>query len=82
MSNNKSTKNSFVNKFFGINPHIDKNNKEKEEIIDEPFDIKKKQIKLFNKNITLQIFDTSNEFHENKFSYIYYKTVSAFFIFI
>lgn len=42
MSNNKSTKNSFVNKFFGINPHIDKNNKEKEEIIDEPFDIKKK----------------------------------------
>ena len=82
MSNNKSTKNSFVNKFFGINPHIDKNNKEKEEIIDEPFDIKKKQIKLFNKNITLQIFDTSDEFHKNSISNIYYKTMMAFFIFI
>ena len=82
MSNNKSTKNSFLNKFFGINPHIDKNNKEKEEIIDEPFDIKKKQIKLFNKNITLQIFDTSDEFHKNSISTIYYKTMNAFFIFI
>ena len=80
MSNNKSTKNSFVNKFFGINPHIDKNNKE--EIIDEPFDIKKKQIKLFNKNITLQIFDTSDDFHKNSISTIYYKTMMAFFIFI
>lgn len=82
MSNNKSTKNSFVNKFFGINPHIDKNNKEKEEIIDEPFEIRKKQIKLFNKNITLQIFDTSDDFHKNSISAIYYKTMMAFFIFI
>ena len=43
ISNNKSTKNSFVNKFFGIN-----NKNDKEEIIDESFEIRKKQIKLFN----------------------------------
>ena len=78
MSNNKSTKTSFINKFFG-----NKNNeKKKDEYLDEPFEIRKKQIKLFNKNITLQIFDTSDEFHKNSISYVYYKTVSAFFIFI
>ena len=81
MSNNRSTKNSLINKFFGIKNNIDKN-KSKEEIIDEPFEIRKKQIKLFNKNICLQIFDTSDEFHKNSLSYVYYKTVSAFFIFI
>ena len=77
MSNNKSTKNSFVNKFFGIN-----NKNDKEEIFDEPFEIRKKQIKLFNKNITLQMFDTSDEFHNNPISSVYYKNASAFFIFI
>ena len=84
MSNNKSTKNSFINKFFGINDDIkDKMNKnEKDEIITEPFEIRKKQIKLFNKNICLKIFDTSDEFHKNNISTIYYKTVSSFFIFI
>ena len=80
MSNNKSTKNSFINKFLGINNN--NNNKNKEDIFEEPFEIRKKKVKLFNKNITLQIFDTSNEFHENSISSIYYKTVSAFFIFI
>ena len=82
MSNNKSTKNSFVNKFFGINN--DKNNikNEKDELIDDPFEIRKKQIRLFNKNICLHILDTSDEFHKNSISSIYYKTVSAFFIFI
>ena len=79
MSNNKSTKNSFINKFFEIKNNQEKN---KEEILDEPFDIRKKKIKLFNKNITLQIFDTSDEFHKNSISNIYYKTVNAFFIFI
>ena len=83
MSNNKPTKNSFINKFFGINNDKDKNKKvEKEEIISEPFEIRKKQIKLFNKNISLKIFDTTDEFHKNNISTIYYKTVSAFFIFI
>ena len=84
MSNNKNTKNSFINKFFGINDDInDKMNKnEKDEIITEPFEIRKKQIKLFNKNICLKIFDTSDEFHKNNISTIYYKTVSSFFIFI
>ena len=82
MSNNKNTKNSIMNKFFGINNN-EKENKE-EDNIDEPFEIRKKQIKLFNKNISLQIFDTSDEFHKssNLISSIYYKTVSAFFIFI
>ena len=81
LSNNKSTKISFINKFFGINK--DKNKIiEKDEIINEPFEIRRKQIKLFNKNISLQIFDTSDEFHKNKISSIYYKTVSTFFIFI
>ena len=82
MSNNKNTKNSIMNKFFGIN-NSEKEDKE-EDNIDEPFEIRKKQIKLFNKNISLQIFDTSDEFHKssNLISSIYYKTVSAFFIFI
>ena len=75
MSNNKSTKNSFVNKFFGIN-----NRNDKEEILDEPFEIRKKQIKLFNKNITLQMFDTTDEFHKNPISSVYYKNISYFFI--
>ena len=79
MSNNKSTKNSFINKFFESQ---NKNEKNKNEIFDESFEIRKKQIKLFNKNISLQIFDTSDEFHKNSISYVYYKTVSAFFIFI
>ena len=79
MSNNKSTKNSFINKFFEDKNNIEKN---KEEITDDPFEIRKKQVKLFNKNITLQIFDTSDEFHKNSISTIYYKTVNAFFIFI
>ena len=80
MSNNKSTKNSFVDKFF--DKKNTKKEKSKDEILDEPFEIRKKQIKLFNKNITLQIFDTSDEFHQNSISAIYYKTVTAFFIFI
>ena len=73
MSNNKSTKNLFMNKFF-----------ESKINDDTPFEIRKKQIKLFNKNICLQIFDTSDTFHQssNLLSSIYYKTVTAFFIFI
>ena len=93
MSNNDSTKNSFIETFFGIKKSKSlKDNKnlieEKEdsesdeEDLDSPFEIRKKQIKLFNKNITLQIFDTSDEFHKNSISNVYYKTVSAFFIFI
>ena len=65
MPNNKSTKNSFVNKFFGINTN-------KEENLDEPFIIRKKYIKLSNKNLTLKMLDTSNEFHKNSISSAYY----------
>ena len=93
MSNNKNTKNSFMNKFFEIKKDSKNNNineiKENENDdnfldLDEPFEIRKKQIKLFNKNISLQIFDTSDEFHQNSnlISDVYYKKVSAFFIFI
>ena len=77
MSNNKSTKNSFIESFFSINKL-----KSEEDNYDSPFEIRKKQKKLFNKNISLQIFDTSDEFHKNSLSSVYYKTVSAFFIFI
>jgi len=92
MSNNKNTKNLFMNKFFEIKKDLKKNNDMNEikenEIddidLDEPLDIRKKQIKLFNKNISLQIFDTSDEFHQksNSITDIYYQKVSAFFIFI
>ena len=76
MSNNKTTKNSFMNKFFCT--------KEDEENIDEAFIIRKKQIKLFNKIINLKIFDTSDEFHikSTTIPAIYYEIVSAFFIFV
>lgn len=94
MSNNESTKNSFIETFFGIKKN--KSNRktfESNEIVNEtddnddndfdnPFVIRKKQIKLFNKNITLQIFDTSDEYHKSPLAYMYYKPVSAFFIFI
>ena len=76
MSNNKSTKNLFIKKLFVINEN------EKDDNLNESFEIRKKQIKLFNKNITLQIYDTSDEFHKNSISTIYYKNISAFFIFI
>ena len=76
MSNNKSTKNLFIKKIFVINEN------EKEDTLNESFEIRKKQIKLFNKYITLQVYDTSDEFHKNSISTIYYKNISAFFIFI
>ena len=91
MSNNKNTKKSFMNKFFEIKKDLKKNDNineikenENDEIdLDEPLEIRKKQIKLFNKTVSLQIFDTSDEFHQksNTISDIYYQKVSAFFIF-
>ena len=77
MSNNKSTKNALIKKLFILN-----DNNDNDYSLDEPFEIRKKQIKLFNKNIALQIYDTSDEFHKNKTSSIYYEKISAFFIFI
>ena len=86
MSNNKSTKYSFMNIFFERKKEneINENNGTNDDYLDEPFEIRKKQIKLFNKNISLKIFDTSDEFHKSSslISSIYYKSVSAFFIFI
>ena len=73
MSNNDSTRNSFINKLFV-------NNIENNDNIE--FEIKKKQIRLFNKNISLQIFNTSNEFHNNLLSKTYYQFANGFFIFI
>ena len=74
MSNNKSTKNLFVNKIIGIN---------EKEITDQPFEIRKKQIILFDKYVSLQIFDTSDIFHENNIiSNIYYQNSNAFFFLI
>ena len=91
MSNNKNTRNSFMKKFFEIKKDSMENNlneiKENEEDLndlDDPFEIRKKQIKLFNKNICLQMFDTSDEFHKNPYLIpdVYYEKVSAFFILI
>ena len=94
MSNNESTKNSFIETFFGIkknkcsqktfesNEIVNETDDNNDNDFDNPFVIRKKQIKLFNKNITLQIFDTSDEYHKSPLAYMYYKPVSAFFIFI
>ena len=94
MSNNESTKNSFIETFFGIkknksnqktfesNEIVNETDDNDDNDFDNPFVIRKKQIKLFNKNITLQIFDTSDEYHKSPLAYMYYKPVSAFFIFI
>lgn len=82
MSNNKSSKNSFINNFFSQKKEFSNKEKSTEENLDDPFVIRKKRIKLFNKNISLQIFDTSDEFHKNSTSFAYYNLVSAFFIFI
>jgi len=78
MSNNDSTLNSYVNNFFLVK----KNSNENKDICNIDFEIRKKQIRLFNKNISLQIFNTSNKFHENLSSKIYYQFSNAFFIFI
>lgn len=84
LSNNKNTKKSFMNKFFDVKDEPEEDKIYEEVDTDEPFEIRKKQIKLFNKNIGLQMFDTSDEFHEssNLITSVYYKAVSAFFIFI
>ena len=76
MSNNDLTRNLSIIKFLEIN----KENNDNDDIIN--FDIRKKQIRLFNKNISLQIFDTSDEFHNNLSSKIYYQFSNAFFIVI
>ena len=78
MSNNKSTKNLFVQKLLDIKQCQNMEKKDDE----QPFEIRKKQIILFNKYVTLQIFDTSDKFHDNKISSIYYKSANAFFFFI
>ena len=84
LSNNKNTKKSFMNKFFDVKDEPEEDKIYEEVETDEPFVIRKKQIKLFNKNIGLQMFDISDEFHEssNLITSVYYKAVSAFFIFI
>ena len=79
MSNNDSTRNLYVQKFFMNNIENDDQNIYNNNV---DFEIRKKQIRLFNKNISLQIFDTSNEFHNNISSKIYYQFSNAFFIFI
>ena len=79
MSNNKSTKSLFVQKLLDIKQNQG-NEKVKED--EEAFEIRKRQIILFNKYVTLQIFDTSDKFHDNKISSIYYKSANAFFFFI
>ena len=82
MSNSDSTRNLYIQKFLEINNNNENHNIKKNisDIIN--FEIRKKQIRLFNKNISLQIFDTSNEFHNNLLSKVYYQFSSGFFIFV
>ena len=61
-SNSDYIRNLFVNKFF----NLDNNDNDESD-----FEIRRQQIRLFNKNISLQIFDTSNRFHKHKFSKLY-----------
>lgn len=84
MSNNKTTKKLLVEKFLDINNSISSIEKEEmdSENIEIPFEIRKKIIRLFNKNVNLQVFDTSDLFHKNPISSVYYKNSNAFFIFI
>ena len=78
MSNIDSFLNSYINNLF-----FNWKKKEKNEDIDNiDFKIRKKQIRLFDKNISLQIFDVSNKFHNNLSYKIYYKFPNAFFILI
>lgn len=81
MSNNKSTKKLFIEKLLD-RKHENLNNNNVDDNYEEPFEIRKKQIRLFNKNVTLQIFDTSDKFHQNSVSSVYYKSSGAFFILI
>ena len=85
ISNNDSTRNLYIKNFFANKNDIkenknDKNNNIYNDKVD--FEIRKKTLKLFSKNITLQIFDTSDEFHNNSSSKVYYQFSNAFFIFI
>lgn len=82
MSNNDSTRNLYVQKFFMNNNNKIENDDQNIYDNNVDFEIRKKQIRLFNKNISLQIFDTSNEFHNNISSKIYYQFSNGFFIFI
>ena len=73
-SNSDYIRNLFVNKFLNLDNSND--------IEESDFEIRRQQIRLFNKNISLQIFDTSNRFHKHKFSKLYYQFSNGFFIFI
>ena len=79
--NNDYTRNLLMKNFLS-NSDEKINNKEELQIDDSDFEIRRKQIRLFNKNISLQLFDTSNLFHNNSFSKLYYKFSNGFFIFI
>ena len=64
-SNSDYIRKLFVNKFLNLDNNYD--------YIDESdFEIRRQQIRLFNNNISLQIFDTSDIFHKHKFSKLYF----------
>lgn len=75
ISNNPSLKYALTNQFMGNN--ICQNESEKLSK-DLPFEIKKKIIKQFNKNISLELFDTSSNFFNQPTSSVYYKLSNAF----
>ena len=78
ISNSTSFKGTLLNQFFGIVENKDLNNKNNSQL----FQIRKKVIRMFNKNINIEFFDTSDSFLNDSTSFIYYKLSSAFFFFI
>ena len=72
ISNNSSLKFALMNQFIGNSVE------EKKDLILPSFDIKKKKIKLFQKNISLEVFDTSITFLNQPTSFVYYQLSNAF----
>lgn len=79
-NNNDNIKNTFLKNFLHNNGDYNINENIKNYNSDFNFEIKKKILRLFNKNIEFQIYDTSLKFHKNKISSVYYNEMNAFFI--
>ncbi len=79
ISNTTSFKVALMNQFFNQKSNFNNsNNKDNLQL----FQIRKKVIRMFNKNINIEFFDTSDSFLNDSTSFIYYKLSSAFFFFI
>ena len=79
ISNTTSFKVALMNQFFNQKSNFNNsNNKDNLQL----FQIRKKVIRMFNKNINIEFFDTCESFLNAPTSFIYYKLSTAFFFFI